>query len=65
MLRGYLTKKFLACGVIDTTCTIFASENRSYRGEFEAEFKKAFARESGVLFDEKKPKAENLGTVSL
>jgi hypothetical protein len=32
------------------------TENRSYLGEFEAEFKKAFARESGaqgVLFDEK------------
>jgi hypothetical protein len=45
-----------ACFVIDTTCTIFASENRSYLGEFEAEFKKALARESGaqvVLFDEK------------
>jgi hypothetical protein len=34
----------------------FAFENRSYLGEFEAEFKKALARESGakgVLFDEK------------
>jgi hypothetical protein len=34
----------------------FAFENRSYLGEFEAEFKKAIARESGaqgVLFDEK------------
>jgi hypothetical protein len=33
-----------------------ALENRSYLGEFEAEFKKALARESGaqgVLFDEK------------
>jgi hypothetical protein len=39
----------------DTACTIFAFENRSYIGEFEAEFKKALARESGahgVLFDE-------------
>jgi hypothetical protein len=38
--------------------TIFAFENRSYLGEFEAEFKKALARESGaqgVLFAEKKP----------
>jgi hypothetical protein len=26
---------------------IFALENRSYLGEFEAEFKKALARESG------------------
>jgi hypothetical protein len=35
----------------------FSFENRSYLGEFEAEFKKALARESGaqgVLFDEKK-----------
>jgi hypothetical protein len=24
-----------ACGVIDTACTIFALENRSYLGEFE------------------------------
>jgi hypothetical protein len=35
---------------------MFAFENRSYLGEFEAEFKKALARESGaqgVLFDEK------------
>jgi hypothetical protein len=35
---------------------IFAFENRSYLGEFEAVFKEALARESGaqeVLFDEK------------
>jgi hypothetical protein len=35
----------------------FSFENRSYLGEFEAEFKNALARESGaqgVLFDEKK-----------
>jgi hypothetical protein len=37
-----------ACGVIDTACTIFAFENRSYLGEFESEFKKALARESGA-----------------
>jgi hypothetical protein len=46
----------------------FAFENRSYLGESEAEFKKAVARESGVqgvLFDEKKPKVENLVTLSL
>jgi hypothetical protein len=46
-------KKIRACGVIDTAGTIFAFENRSYFGEFEAEFKKALARESraqGVLF---------------
>jgi hypothetical protein len=40
-LKGYLR----ACSVIDTTCTIFAFENRSYLGEFEEEFKKALARE--------------------
>jgi hypothetical protein len=38
-------KKFRACGVNDT---IFALENRSYLGEFDAEFKKALARESGA-----------------
>jgi hypothetical protein len=40
--------------VLDTACTIFAFENRSYLGEFEAEFKKALACESGaqgLLFD--------------
>jgi hypothetical protein len=39
----------------DTACKV-AFENRAYLGEFEAEFKKALARESGaqgVLFDEK------------
>jgi hypothetical protein len=43
-------------------------ENRSYLGEFEAEFKKALAHESGalmVLFDDKKLKVENLVTLSL
>jgi hypothetical protein len=35
----------------------FALENRPYSGEFEAEFKKALARESG--------KVENLVTLSL
>jgi hypothetical protein len=46
----------------------FAFENRSYLGKFEAEFKKALARESGdqgVLFDEKNPRVENLVTLSL
>jgi hypothetical protein len=47
-LRGLPNKKkFRAIGVIDTICTIFASENRSYVGEFEAELKKALACESG------------------
>jgi hypothetical protein len=32
-----------ACGVNDNACMIFAFENRSYLGEFEAEFKKALA----------------------
>jgi hypothetical protein len=47
---------------------IFAFENRSYLGEFEAEFKKALARESGAqgeLFDEKKPRVKNLVTLSI
>jgi hypothetical protein len=55
---GYLTKKFRAC-----------LRKSIYLGEFEAEFKKALARESGaqgVLFEEKKtPKAENLVALSL
>jgi hypothetical protein len=57
-LKGLTSKKF--------SC-IFAFENRSYLGAFEAAFKKALARESGaqgVLFDEK-PKVENLVTLSL
>jgi hypothetical protein len=56
MQIGYITKNVYACGVIDNACTIFASENRLFLGEFEAEFKKALARESGAqgaLFDEK------------
>jgi hypothetical protein len=44
-------------------------ENRSYLGEFEAEFKKALVRESGaqgVLFDEKKPEGrKSRGAVPL
>jgi hypothetical protein len=53
---GYLTQHFRASGVIETAITIFAFENQSYLGEFEAEFKKALECESGaqgVLFDEK------------
>jgi hypothetical protein len=45
----------------------FTFENRSYLGEFEAEFKKALDRESGaqgVSFNLKKPKVENLMTLS-
>jgi hypothetical protein len=61
--RGYLTNYFRACGVLDTACTIFAFENRSYLGEFEAEFKKALARESWT--QGKKPRVENLVTLSL
>jgi hypothetical protein len=44
-------------GLPNKKCKIFAFENRSYLGEFEAEFKKALAHESGaqgVLFDEEK-----------
>jgi hypothetical protein len=55
-LKGLPKKNLRACGVIDTACTIFAFENRSYLGEFEAEFKKDLAPESGaqgVLFDDK------------
>jgi hypothetical protein len=47
---------------------IFAFENRSYLGEFEAEFKKALARESGaqgVLFDEKPEGRKSRDTVPL
>jgi hypothetical protein len=46
--QKYLTKNLCVCGVIDTACTTFAFENRSYLGEFEAEFKKALGRESGA-----------------
>jgi hypothetical protein len=50
------TTKSINLKGLDTACTIFAFENRSYLGEFEAELKKAIARESGaqgVLFDKK------------
>jgi hypothetical protein len=56
---------------VSLTKQIFSVENRLfllYLGEFEAEFKKALARESGTqggLFDGKKPKIENLVTLSL
>jgi hypothetical protein len=50
-LKGLPKKNFRACGVIDTACTIYEFENRSYLGEFEAEFKKALARESGAQGD--------------
>jgi hypothetical protein len=66
-LKGLPNTNFCACSVIYTACTIFASQNRSYLCDFEAEFKKALARESraqGVLFDEK-PRVENLVTLSL
>jgi hypothetical protein len=54
ILRGYLTK--------------IAFENRSYLGEFEAEFQMALACEAGaqgVLFYTKKSRVENLVTLSL
>jgi hypothetical protein len=55
-LKGLHNKQFSCIVVLDTACTIFAFENRSYLGKFEAELKKALARESGaqvVVFDEK------------
>jgi hypothetical protein len=59
MFANYLTppleklpnKKICACGVNATACTIFASENRSYLGEFEAEFQKALFCDSGPRED--------------
>jgi hypothetical protein len=66
--KGLPNKKFRACGVIDTACTIFAFENRSYLCEFDAEFKKTVDPESGaqgVLFDEKYRRVENFVTLSL
>jgi hypothetical protein len=47
---------------------IFAFENRSYLGEFEAEFKKALGREpgaQGILFDEKTESRKSRDTVPL
>jgi hypothetical protein len=47
---------------------MFAFENHSYLGEYEAEFKKALARESGaqgVLFDEKTEGRKSRETVPL
>jgi hypothetical protein len=73
-LKKYINLKGLpnekcSCGlVIDTACTIFAFENRSYLDEFEAEFKKTLARESGakgVLFDEKTEGRKSRDTVPL
>jgi hypothetical protein len=57
-LYGYLKGQCheIGGGVNDIACTILRSKNRSYLGEFEAEFKKALALESGaqgVLYDEK------------
>jgi hypothetical protein len=56
-----------ACGDIDTACKIKFSNDlkrvsHMRNGEFEAEFKKALARESGAqggLIDIEKRKAEN------
>jgi hypothetical protein len=56
-----MQKNLNACGVNETACTIFAFENRSYLGEFEAEFKKGLLHKSGaqgVLFDEKKRRSK-------
>jgi hypothetical protein len=61
-LKKYINLNGLAkCGLIDTACTISAFENRSYIGEFAAEFKKALAHESGaqgVRFDGKKRRSK-------
>jgi hypothetical protein len=46
-----------SCGAIDTAYTIFAFENWSYLGEFEAEFKKESGAQ-GVLFDEKNQRSK-------
>jgi hypothetical protein len=49
---------FGAWGVNDTACTICASENRSYLGEFVAELKKESSEGAqAVLFDGKKPES--------
>jgi hypothetical protein len=47
---------FHAIFVIGTACTIFASKNRSYLGEYEVEFKKPTRNSGpqGVLIDGKK-----------
>jgi hypothetical protein len=66
--KGLPNKNVRACGVTDTVCTIFVLENQSYLSEFEAEFKKDLARESGaqeVLFDEKTEGLKSRGTVPL
>jgi hypothetical protein len=56
-----LCKKFKnACGVIDAACTIFAFENRSAIGEFQAEL-----GDQGVLFDEKTEGRKSRDTVPL
>jgi hypothetical protein len=52
----------------DSACTKIGDLKLEYLREFEAEFEKALARESGVqgvLFEGKKPKVENQVTLSL
>jgi hypothetical protein len=59
---------FPNCPTPNKQTKIFALENRSYLGEFEAEFKKASARESGaqgLLFDEKSDGRKSRDTVPL
>jgi hypothetical protein len=52
-LKKYINLKGLP-KKIDTACTIFVFENRSYLCEFKTEFKKALACESRAqMFDEK------------
>jgi hypothetical protein len=50
---GYLKKMFVQAVSFTPHAQFFASENRAYLGEFEAEFKKALASKSLLLFDEK------------
>jgi hypothetical protein len=62
-LKGLPHKKFscMRCHWHRTNARFFAFENRSYLGEFEAEFKKAWARESGAqggIIWWKKPRVE-------
>jgi hypothetical protein len=63
VLKGIFIKNInvheLAYPTPKKNISIYAFENRSYLGEFKAEFKKALALETGahgILFDEKKTK---------
>jgi hypothetical protein len=63
-----LNISLLICESLKKNINIFACENQSYLCEFEAAFKEGLAHDlgaQGVLFDDKKPRVENLGTLSL